>query len=58
MSNELVNNPFAEFDEAADFDVPQGTIEIYKGIEGNLGHRQKDANVNRGSMANYCTRRR
>lgn len=57
MTEELVSNPYAQWDEIVDQMVPVGTLQIYDWIEENEP-RSKDTNVNRASSATYCQKRR
>lgn len=57
MTETMVQNPYAKFDEQADGSVPTATLAIYDGIAERLS-RGKDVNVNRASAATMCVRRR
>lgn len=55
--NELVENPYAPFEDKADVSIPSATLQIYKFI-GTEYAREKDTHVNRASAATMCPKRR
>jgi len=58
VTEKLVSNPFAQFEDKADPSVPSATLQIYQGINDSLGRPKEDVNVNRASSATMCSKRR
>lgn len=54
---ELRNNPFWEWEDKADKEIPTGTLQIYEGISEYLKEKESK-DVNRASAASLCVRRR
>lgn len=54
---ELVENPFAQWEDKADPTVPSATLQIYKHIDEYL-KRVSDVSINRASAATMCVKRR
>ncbi len=56
--DDLVENPYAKFEDRADVHVPSATLQIYKFINEKYGRPEADVNVNRASSATMCPKRR
>lgn len=57
MTDVVVENPFAKFEDKADPTVPTATLQIYNGINRALA-RGPDVHINRASSATMCFKRR
>lgn len=55
--DQLVNNPYAQFEDKADVAIPTATLQIYEQIAQELKERES-TDVFRASAANLCVRRR
>lgn len=58
MSEELVNNPFAQIEDRQEERIPTATLAIYEHIGQYLARSESETNVNRASAATMCVRRR
>lgn len=58
MTEELVNNPYAAFEDRADPTVPSATLQVYNFIHEKYGRPKTDSYVNRASAATMCAKRR
>lgn len=56
--SDFKKNPYAPFEDKTDFEIPTATLEIYRFIEKHLARDPMDNNVERGSSAPYCPKRR
>lgn len=54
---DLVSNPFSQFEDQIDGDIPTATLQIYRGISEHL-KRESDDRIDRASAATMCVRRR
>lgn len=57
LEENLIHNPFAQFEDKADVAIPTATLQIYEAISRELGEKD-ERNVNRASAANLCVKRR
>lgn len=55
--SDLVQNPFSQFEDQIDGDIPTATLQIYQGIAEHL-KREPDDRIDRASAATMCVRRR
>lgn len=56
--SDLVENPYARFEDKPDPEVPTATLQIYSFIHEFLGRKEQDRHVNRASSAYMCHLRR
>lgn len=54
----MFENKWAKNDNSAQMELPEGTFNIYEGIDKDFNTGELDSNVNRGSAANGCVRQR
>lgn len=57
--SDLIKNPFSQFEDKIDHEIPTLTLQIYQGINEHLSRSQESGrSANRASSATMCVRRR